>query len=83
MTTLEQTRWEVPTDLLVHGTWRGGSRGERLSVIDPATEDVVAQVAVGEVDDAVAAVDAADAAGGGWAARAPRERGRSCARRSS
>lgn len=75
MVTREHTRWELPTDLLVHGKWRGGSRGERLPVIDPATEDVVAQVAAGEVDDAVAAVDAADAAAGGWAARAPRERG--------
>ena len=44
-------------------------------MIDPATEELLASVADGTVEDANAAVDAAAAAFHGWAARSPRERG--------
>jgi succinate-semialdehyde dehydrogenase/glutarate-semialdehyde dehydrogenase len=43
-------------------------------VLDPAAGDVIASVADGGVDDAMACVDAADAAAASWAATAPRER---------
>jgi len=43
-------------------------------VIDPATERKIASVASASVDDAKAAIDAADAAFEGWAGRKPRER---------
>ena len=66
---------EVPTDLFVAGTWRPAAAGARFDVVDPATGAVVATVADGGVDDAMAAVDAADAATAGWAATPPRARG--------
>ena len=50
------------------------SDGGRFDVLDPATGEVLTTVADGTVDDALAAVDAADAAAAGWAATAPRER---------
>src|SRR5690606_20143315 len=46
----------------------------RFDVLDPATGAVLTSVASASVDDALAAVDAADAAAAGWAATAPRER---------
>ncbi|PYF96752.1 succinate semialdehyde dehydrogenase [Georgenia satyanarayanai] len=65
---------DVPTDLLVAGTWRGGSDGGRIDVRDPASGAVLASVADADVDDGAAAVDAAATAAAGWAATAPRAR---------
>jgi succinate-semialdehyde dehydrogenase/glutarate-semialdehyde dehydrogenase len=62
------------TGIFVGGEWRQGGTGERLAVVDPATEDIIVEVASATVDDAVAAVEAADTAGPAWAATAPRER---------
>jgi len=64
----------VKTDLLIGGVWRAGVEAERLDVYDPATGEVVADVAVGTPADATAAVDAAAAAQPGWSATAPRVR---------
>jgi succinate-semialdehyde dehydrogenase / glutarate-semialdehyde dehydrogenase len=64
----------VPTDLWIDGKWRKASDGSRFDVIDPATERTIASVASASVDDAKAAIDAADAAFEGWAGRKPRER---------
>src|SRR5580692_10270529 len=64
----------VPTDLWIGGKWRPASDQGRFDVIDPATENKIASVASASVDDAKAAVDAASAAFGDWAARKPRER---------
>src|SRR5665811_1448518 len=64
----------VPTDLWIGGKWRKSSDGARFDVIDPATERKIASVASASVDDAKAAIDAADAAFEGWAGRKPRER---------
>jgi len=65
---------DVPTDMYIGGTWREASDGNRFDVYNPATETVIASVASGTVEDAVAAVDAADAAFADWAGRKPRER---------
>ncbi|HEX5999094.1 MAG TPA: NAD-dependent succinate-semialdehyde dehydrogenase [Hyphomicrobiaceae bacterium] len=65
----------VPTDLWIGGQWRKSSDSQRFDVIDPATEQAIASVASGSVADAQAAIDAAAAAFGPWAARKPRERG--------
>src|SRR5579862_7406752 len=65
----------VPTDLWIGGKWRKSSDGSRFDVIDPATENKVASVASATVEDAKAALDAAQAAFPGWAAKRPRERG--------
>ncbi len=70
---------DVPTGLLIGGEWRAGGAGS-LAVIDPATEDPIAQVANATPDDALAAVAAAHEALPGWAATAPRERAE-CLRR--
>jgi succinate-semialdehyde dehydrogenase/glutarate-semialdehyde dehydrogenase len=64
----------VPTDLWIGGKWRKSSDNSRFDVTDPATEQAIASVASGTVEDAKAAVDAAAAAFEGWAARKPRER---------
>ncbi|WP_152200978.1 NAD-dependent succinate-semialdehyde dehydrogenase [Georgenia thermotolerans] len=55
-----------------HGTT--ARAGATFAVTDPATGDAIADVADGQVPDAVAAVDAAARALPGWAATAPRER---------
>jgi succinate-semialdehyde dehydrogenase/glutarate-semialdehyde dehydrogenase len=65
---------DLPLDLMVGGKQVPASDGSRFDVHDPATGDVIASVADGSVDDAIAAVDAAAAAADGWAATAPRER---------
>src|SRR6202795_5278192 len=65
----------VPTDLWIGGQWRKPSDGGRFDVIDPATENKVASVASATVDDAKAALDAAQGAFPAWAAKKPRERG--------
>lgn len=66
---------DVPTDLYIGGKWKKASDGARFDVIDPATEKTIASVASGTVEDAIAAVDAAQAAFADWAGRKPRERG--------
>ncbi|MEI8276280.1 MAG: NAD-dependent succinate-semialdehyde dehydrogenase, partial [Hyphomicrobiales bacterium] len=65
----------VPTDLWIGGKWKKASDGGRFDVIDPATEKTIASVASATVEDAKAAIDAADAAFPAWAAKKPRERG--------
>ena len=57
----------VPTDLWIGGKWKKSSDGARFDVIDPATERKIASVASASVDDAKAALDAAQAAFGPWA----------------
>src|ERR1700686_1518728 len=65
----------VPTDLWIGGKWKKSSDGARFDVIDPATERKIASVASASIDDAKAALDAAQGAFPAWAAKKPRERG--------
>jgi succinate-semialdehyde dehydrogenase / glutarate-semialdehyde dehydrogenase len=65
---------DTPTDLFLGGKWVPASSGGRFDVYDPSTGEVIAAVADGTVEDAIAGVDAADAAAAGWAATAPRAR---------
>ena len=58
----------VPKDLLIGGEWRPAEGGARLAVEDPATGEVLCEVADGSVADAKAALDAACAAQAQWAA---------------
>jgi succinate-semialdehyde dehydrogenase/glutarate-semialdehyde dehydrogenase len=74
------TGMDVPTGLLIGGEWTGGRGGKRLPVIDPATEDVVTEVADGTPQDALDAVAAAYQALPGWSRTPPRQRGE-CLRR--
>jgi succinate-semialdehyde dehydrogenase / glutarate-semialdehyde dehydrogenase len=65
---------DPPTGLLIGGDWTPGRSGS-LPVVDPATEEPIAEVAAASVEDARDAVTAAHEALPGWAATAPRERG--------
>jgi len=65
---------QVPKQLYIGGEWRDGAKGT-LGVEDPATGETLCQVADASVDDARAALDAAVAAGPGFAQHPPRERG--------
>ena len=64
----------VPTDLWIGGKWRKSSDGARFDITDPATEEKICDVASATVEDAKAAVDAAQASMADWAGRKPRER---------
>jgi succinate-semialdehyde dehydrogenase / glutarate-semialdehyde dehydrogenase len=63
---------DVETELFIGGKWVPAA--SRFDVLDPATGDVIASVADGDVSSAEAAVDAAAAALPDWAATAPRQR---------
>src|SRR4051794_32165716 len=65
----------VPKQLLIAGRWQAASDGGTLPVEDPATGETIAEVADGTAEDAVAALDAADAKQAEWAEPPPRERG--------
>jgi len=60
--------------MLIDGKRVEGSDRERIEVLDPASGEAIADVAGATPADAVAAVDAADAAQRSWAATAPRVR---------
>ncbi len=64
----------VPTDLWIGGKWKKASDGARFDITDPATEEKICDVASATVEDAKAAVDAAQASMADWAGRKPRER---------
>jgi succinate-semialdehyde dehydrogenase / glutarate-semialdehyde dehydrogenase len=68
------TGFDVPTGLLIGGQWRDGGSGT-LPVVDPATEDVLTEVADAGPHDALAAVTAASEALPAWSGTAPRQRG--------
>ena len=65
----------VLTDLYIGGKGVPATGGGRFDVLDPATGKAIASVADGTVEDAIAAVDAADQAAAEWAATPPRQRG--------
>jgi aldehyde dehydrogenase (NAD+) len=63
--------------LLINGEWRDASDGRTQPVVNPATEEVIAEVASATAADVDAAVQAARAAlAGPWGAMPARERGR-------
>jgi succinate-semialdehyde dehydrogenase / glutarate-semialdehyde dehydrogenase len=61
-------------ELYINGEWRAASDGATLSVTDPATQEVLAEVSSASVDDVMEAVSVAHRAGLDWARRAPRHR---------
>ncbi|MEY9951251.1 NAD-dependent succinate-semialdehyde dehydrogenase [Leifsonia sp. EB34] len=64
----------VPDRLFIGGEWVPGSNGT-LKVYDPATGDLIREIADASVEDGKRALDAAVAAADGWAATPPRTRG--------
>jgi acyl-CoA reductase-like NAD-dependent aldehyde dehydrogenase len=65
----------VKTQQLIDGKWIDAVGGGRWDVIDPATEQVVANVPFGDARDVVLAIDAAHRAFPAWRARTPYDRG--------
>ena len=65
---------EFLSKLYIDGEWCDGAAGETFEVINPADESVLTSVASGKIEDAMACLDAAEVAFGGWAAKSPRER---------
>ncbi|MFF2317932.1 NAD-dependent succinate-semialdehyde dehydrogenase [Arthrobacter sp. NPDC058097] len=64
----------IPTGLLINGEWVEASDGGTFDVHDPATGEVLATLASATSEDAIAALDAADAAQASWGRTAPRVR---------
>ncbi len=66
------------TDLFINNEWRPAASGKRFPVVNPATEEVIAQVAQGDAADADQAVAAAKACfeGDAWRKLSARSRGR-------
>ena len=62
------------TDLYIDGVWKSETENKRFDVINPADETVITSVASASVDDAKAAINAAQNAFADWAGRTPRER---------
>ncbi|WP_298744885.1 NAD-dependent succinate-semialdehyde dehydrogenase [uncultured Microbacterium sp.] len=67
-------RASLPTQLLIGGRWTDAASGATFPVYDPATGDVLAEIADASPDDGIRALDAAVAAQEAWASTAPRER---------
>ena len=65
---------EVPSGLLIGGSWRPASGRATFTFHDPATDEVLAEVADASPGDGVAAIEAAAAAGDAVAALSPRAR---------
>ncbi|MBI3493097.1 MAG: aldehyde dehydrogenase family protein, partial [Acidobacteria bacterium] len=72
----------MPTSLMrkqlfINNDWRDAAGGKTIEVVNPATEDVIAEVASAEQSDVDAAVAAARAAlDGPWSKMSARDRGR-------
>ncbi|MFJ3928092.1 aldehyde dehydrogenase family protein [Streptomyces sp. NPDC090022] len=64
----------VHDGMYIDGAWRPAAGRERIDVLNPADEQVIAGVPAGTADDVDAAVRAARAAFPGWAATPPAER---------
>ena len=64
----------MQTKLFIGGQWRAASDGATFPIIDPSTEEEIADVSSATVEDVITTVEIADAAGKEWAKRAPRDR---------
>lgn len=66
---------QKPVDqLYIGGQWTDGSGTDRIAIKDPATLEVIAEVADATAEDGIKAVDCAYKAQPAWAATSPRER---------
>ena len=66
-----------PRSLFINNEWRPSASGKTMDVVNPATEEVIAEVASADRSDVDAAVAAARAAlNGPWSVLSARERGR-------
>jgi len=58
----------IRADAFINGAWTPSAGGDRFAVLNPADESLIAEVADGGRDEALAAVDAASAALPAWRA---------------
>ncbi|MFJ5695740.1 NAD-dependent succinate-semialdehyde dehydrogenase [Arthrobacter sp. NPDC093125] len=65
---------DLHTDLFIDGAWQKAASGATFPVENPATHEVIANVANGGVEEALAAIEAAGRAQAAWAKSTPRER---------
>lgn len=63
-----------PTQNLIGGVWSPARSGKTFAVLNPSTDAELCQVPDAGIEDGLAAVAAAHAAGAAWAATAPRVR---------
>jgi len=77
---LELGAWDLTKDarkLFINNEWRPASSGKTMPVVNPATEEVIAEVPSADRTDVDLAVEAARAAlAGPWSQLSARERGR-------
>ncbi|RZS43784.1 succinate semialdehyde dehydrogenase [Herbihabitans rhizosphaerae] len=73
-TVVPSTMDSVPKKLLVAGAWTDASDGRTMPVENPATGEVLCEVADATPEDGARALDASVAAQRDWAATAPRAR---------
>ena len=68
----------MKTDLFINNDWRSAASGDRFDVVNPATEEVIAQVAKANEDDVDITVDSARACfeSDAWQKMNARDRGR-------
>src|SRR3954467_2150559 len=71
----QQVLESIPSKLYIGGEWVDGSEGETIAVEAPSTEETLVEVASGNKDDALKALEAAAGAQKEWAATPPLERG--------
>lgn len=64
----------VPRRLLIAGNWQDATGSDTVEVINPSDASVITDIADADVEDGLAAVDAAAAALPEWAATPPRRR---------
>ncbi|APX02339.1 MULTISPECIES: NAD-dependent succinate-semialdehyde dehydrogenase [unclassified Arthrobacter] len=64
----------VPRQLLIDGSWRNAAGSRTVDVANPSDGTVITAIADADVEDGLAAVDAAAAAFPDWAATPPRRR---------
>jgi len=64
----------IPTDLLIGDSWREGTGGPRIPVLNPANGEEITTIANAGLEDGMAAVDAAEKAAPGWATTPARQR---------
>lgn len=66
MTALDARALQSPACMLIDGAWVDALEGGRWNVVDPATEETIANVPFGGADDVERAIEAAEAALSGW-----------------
>lgn len=64
-----------PSQNLIGGVWGPAQSGKTFAILNPSNDEELCQVPDAGIEDGLAAVAAAHAAGAAWAATAPRVRG--------